>query len=435
LGQEEMGEPLRSQRTVREYLLGRVSDEATLAGLEDLLFTDEEFCSEVALAEDDLINEYVFGRLDDMDAESFRATLAANPERRFKFEITQALTEKALARNVKTVADKPSFLASLILFFRQPQYAGAFALLLIAIVVAAVYFSRRGNSDQLAELHSIYQKTRPTESRISEFTYAPLPQLRGAPESADQKRLRLIEIKLIEATEKDPSAQTHHALGVFHLTQHEYPRAIKEFQSSLKFDDNNARVHNDLGSAHFELAKTLPKEERLPELAASLEEFTKATKLDGNLLEALFNKSLALQEWGNTREAKDSWTLYLQKDPSSQWAEEARKNLSRIQGGQTLFKSDVEVLSDFLAAYRNQNYERAEKIHDETKGSLKTVTVPLQLARRYLLAKHQSNEVEAKESLAALTYVGDSERARNGDSFFLNWPTSTRMQARTSSPS
>ena len=36
----------------------------------------EEFCSQVELMEDGIINDYVFGRLDEADAESFRATLA-----------------------------------------------------------------------------------------------------------------------------------------------------------------------------------------------------------------------------------------------------------------------------------------------------------------------------------------------------------------------
>ena len=192
----------------------------------------------------------------------------------------------------------------------------------------ALYLSRRSNPDELAELRSIYQQARPTETRISEFGYAPFTQLRGAPEPGDKKRLRRIENNLIEATEKNPNAQTHHALGVFYLTQQKYRDAIKEFESALKFADKNAQIHNDLGAAHFELAKTEPKEKRLEELAQSLEEFTKATELDGNFLEALFNKSLALQELGMPREAKESWTLYLQKDPSSPWADEARKNLA-----------------------------------------------------------------------------------------------------------
>ena len=84
-----MGVSLNSDETVREYLLGRVSDETTLEGIEEMLFSDEEFCSQVALAEDELINDYVLERLDDADAESFRATLADNPERAFKLELTQ----------------------------------------------------------------------------------------------------------------------------------------------------------------------------------------------------------------------------------------------------------------------------------------------------------------------------------------------------------
>ncbi len=182
-----MGESLPNEATVRDYLLGRVSDEATLEGLEDLLFTDEEFCSRVALAEDDLINDYVLGRLNDADAASFQETLAGNSDRRFKVELTQALKAKARTRVVEAKETKPSFLASLKAFFHQPQYVGAFAALLIAAVLLMVYFSRTQNPDQLAELRSIYQQSRPTETRISEFGYAPLTQLRGAPEAAREE--------------------------------------------------------------------------------------------------------------------------------------------------------------------------------------------------------------------------------------------------------
>ena len=413
-----MGESFKSEKTVREYLLGRVSDETTLEGLEELLFTDEEFCSQVELAEDGIINDYVFGHLDEADAASFQATLADNPERRFKLELTQALREKALARSVKVSEDKLSFFASLKAFFRQPKYVAAFAVLLIAVLVSVIYLGRRSSPDELAELRSIYQQERPTETRISEFGYAPLTQLRGTPEAREKNRLRRIENSLIEATEKSPNAQTHHALGVFWLTQQKYAEAIKEFESALKFNERSAKIHNDLGAAHFELSKTLARDRKLEDLAQSLEEFTKATELDSNLLEALFNKSLALQELGLPRQAKESWTLYLQKDPSSPWADEARKNLSRLDSLQTLSRTDEQVLSDFLNAYRNQDNARAQKIHNETKGLLKGTAVPLQLSRRYLLARQRGSAAEAKESLEALTFIGHFERAQHADLFF-----------------
>ncbi len=121
------------------------------------------------------------------------------------------------------------------------------------------------------------------------------------------------------------------------------------------------------------------------------------------------------------RQAKESWTLYLQKDSSSQWAQEARRNLTRIDSEQTrFFKTDEQVLDDFLNAYRNRDDARAQKIHNETKGLLGGATVALQLSRRYLTAKQRDDEAVAKESLDALTYIGDYEQTQNSEFFFLN---------------
>jgi tetratricopeptide (TPR) repeat protein len=418
-----MAEPIKSEKTVREYLLGRVSDETTLEEIEELLFTDDEFCSQVALVEDDIINDYVFGHLDETDAASFCATLTDNPERRFALELTQALREKALARPAPAGRDEPTFFASLTAFFRRPMYAGAFALLLLAVLAAAVYFagSRGGGPDELAELRDIYRQARPTETRISEFGYAPLTQLRGEPEPREKSRLRRIENSLIEATERSPSGPTHHSLGVFYLTQGKHADAIREFESALKFGDKSAQTHNDFGAAYFELAKGSTDEKRLEYLAHALQEFTTATELDGDSLEALFNKSLALQELRQPREAKESWTLYLRKDPSSPWADEARRNLARVENeGARFNRTDEQVLQDFLAAYREHDDARAQKIHHETKGQLKAVTVPLQLSRRYLLAKRRGDEAEARESVEAMAFIGDFERAQHSEFFFLN---------------
>ena len=245
-----------------------------------------------------------------------------------------------------------------------------------------------------------------------------MSQLRGAPEAGEQKQLRRIENSLIEANEKTPNADSHYRLGVFYVTQRKYSEAIREFNAALKFAPTNARIHNDLGVAHFEQSRAASKEQRLRDLAQALEEFSRATELDGNLLEALFNKSLALQDLGLTRQARESWTLYLQKDPTSSWAEEARKHLARLGNEQSLFPSDEKVLSDFLAAYREHDEARAQRIHNETKGFLKDPAIPLQLSRRYLQAKKPGNTVDAVESLAALKFIGDYEQSQNADLFF-----------------
>jgi tetratricopeptide (TPR) repeat protein len=375
------------------------------------------------VAEDGLINDYVFGQLNVADAASFRATLTNDPERRFKLDLTLALREKALAQSSPAETARPnhSFFDSIKAFFSQPKYVGAFAVLLIAALFTTWYLTRRtANPDDLAELRTIYGKERPTEARISEFSYAPVAQLRGEAEEREKTRLRRIELSLIQAMEKNPNAQTHHALGVFYLTQRKYPDAIREFDAALKTAPQNAKIHNDLGSAHFEQAKASPQSKSFESLAKSLEEFTAAVKLDPSLLEALFNQALAQQELGLPRQAKESWNLYLQKDPSSPWADEARRHLARIGNEQSLFKSPDTVLTDFLDAFRQQDQARAQKIHNETKGPLNDFTVPLQLSDRYLSAKQKGDEAGARECLAAMEFIGRFEQSQNSEFFFLS---------------
>jgi hypothetical protein len=438
-----MGESFESAETVRDYLLGRVADEATLEGIEERLFTDEEFFARVELAEDELVNDYVLGYLDEREAAGFAATLEANPERLFKLRLAQGIRAKALAERAAEatkakgsgrapVTDAgPSLLTSLKAFFRRPLYAGAFAAVVVAALAGSVYVFRGGSADELAELRDIYARERPTETRVSGFGYAPHAQLRGDTEARDVRRLRGIENQLLNAEEKGPSAETHQRLGVLYLLQRKLPEAVRELEAAAKLGGDDARIHNDLGSAYFETAKVSPREKRYEALGRALEEFTRATELDAGSLEALFNRSLTLQEMGLGREAKASWTLYLQKDSSSQWAEEARKNLARLDEARARLKTDEralseDVLRDFLDAYRTRDEARARRIHDETKGLLRTPAVFLQLTRRGLRAKLARDEAAEKESLEALAFVGEFERARHSDFFFLSWPTSTR---------
>lgn len=416
-----MSEPLNSEATVRAYLLGRISDEKTLEAIEELLFGDREFCSLVELAEEDLINDYVMGRLSGDDAASFRSTFPGNRDRQFKVKLTEGLKLRAQSGQSQQTERGPSFFASILSYFRKPLYAAALITLLVAVLIAVFFFNRPtpAPSDELASLRAMYEKSRPTQSRISQFVYAPQTQLRGEPDSREQTRLRVIENKLSEANEQSASAQTHYGLGVFYITQQKYPEAIQQLEAALKFSDRDARTHNELGVAYFELAKIVDRDRRFEELSRSLDQFNKAIALDANLLEALFNRALALQELDSTRQAKDAWKLYLQKDNSSPWANEARKNLEQLESQPSSFKDDDEVLDDFLTAFRNQNFTSAQKIHNETKGTLGRATVSQQLARRYLKTTNEKLHAGAAECLAALKYVGDLERNQSGDSFFF----------------
>jgi len=412
-----MNETLKNENSIREYLLGRISDETRLAEFEELLFLDEDFCSLAELVEDALINDFVFGRLNETDSADFLKTLENNRERREKVALTKAIKAKAAAQTVDEKEAKPSFFESLRAFFQKPLNVGAFAVLLIAVVLISFFVLRKPSADELAELKTIYSRERPTETRLSEFDYAPLTVTRGAAEEREKNKLRIIENELRIAVEKSPSANTHHALGVFLLTQRKFDEAVDELEKAVKLNEKDAKIRNDLGSAYFEKAKTAPAEKKLETLAEALENFSQAIDSDANLLAALFNKSLCLQELRLYNQAKEAWNLYLEKDPNSGWADEARKNLERLEQLKSTAKTKEHVLEDFLAAYRMRDEETVWKINSQTREIVSGVWLPDQLSRRFIEAKIRGDDSQATESIEALKFIGNLEREKNADFF------------------
>ena len=266
-------------------------------------------------------------------------------------------------------------------------------------------------------MKSVYQNERPFEPRIAGFEYAPLAVTRGAAEEREKNKLRRIENALLEAVEKYPSAETHHALGVFYLTQRKFDDAIKELEQAVKADEKNAQFNNDLGVAFLELSDGGDQNRKLENLARANEAFSKSLELNPNFSEARFNKSLTLQKLGLPAQAKESWEKYLEQDSTSKWADEARKNLEKIAVMQSVFKSKEKILEDFLTAFRNKDDPFALRIHNETKGYLKDHSIPLLLSRRILEARRKRNGAEAKESLEALDFIGGFEREKHADFF------------------
>lgn len=418
LPKKKMNETLKTKENIRDYLLCRISDEEKLSEIEELLFSDDEFCAQVESTEDEIINQYVLDELNAEDKKSADEFFFTNADRKWKLELTQQLRQKAIIEKVAQNETSGVF-DSLKNLFRKPAFLSGFAVLAILFVGVSIFILTRSNSAELAELQSIYQKERPTESRISSFEYAPQITVRGNTETdANKNKLRLIETKLLEAVEKNPTAKNFHALGVFYLTQAKFSDAIKNLEKPVELEKTNAKFYNDLGSAYFEFAKSGERSTKLENLARANESFSKAFELNPNLLEALFNKSLTLQELNLPKQATESWNLYLQKDSASKWADEARKNLEKISQQQSSLKTKEQVLEDFLNAFRNGDEKFAWKIHNETKGMFNSVSLGEQLTRRILETRKSGDTAATNESLEALKLIGKLEREQHADFFF-----------------
>lgn len=416
-----MNKTANKRDIIREYLLGRVSGEAELAEVEDLLFLDEDVCALAVEIEDELLDDLVFERLADDDAADLLRTLANNPDRRERLALAKALKEKTAEQSAADATVRPSFFLSLNQFFRQPLYAGGLALVVVAVMIASFFLFRAENRDELANLKDIYRKERPVEPRLTNFEYAPLSVTRGENrDDASKNALELEKTKFLKAVVDDPNAVNFHTLGVFYLTQQDYRSAIENLEKAVKLAENTSAFHNDLGSAYFELAKST-RESKLLNLGHANEAFSRAIELDPNLLEAVFNKALTLQEIPLKDRAREIWQLYLQKDPNSKWAQDARKHLEQLeqmQSGPT--KTREQILEDFLAAYRANDVDALLNIHNSTKGTLKGVSPAEQLTQRFLRSRKARDAPTAKESIDALTLIGDLEKKKNADLFFAD---------------
>ncbi len=331
------------QDSIRHYLLGELDDEARRR-VEERLLTDDQFFEELCVIEDELTEEYAGGMLEQRAKERFESHFLCTPERRRKLRFSRALTRYVSERPVPQEAPvvplpAPARVPWMRSFFNS--YAGlavaALVLLTVGFGVWRVFFYQSDVSQGLVALKSAYREQRPLEERISDFDYAPLVTTRGPNDQSkvDYRSRDRAERILLDAVGSDGSAASRHALGRLYLAEQRFDQAVEQFEEALKTDPRNAQLHSDLGVALLEKGKAARFNAEAgtasAQLAKSLEQFNRALELNGSLHEALFNRALAYQHMMMPQQAADAWRQYLEKDPNSQWAQEARQHLRLIE--------------------------------------------------------------------------------------------------------
>lgn len=217
------------------------------------------------------------------------------------------------------------------------------------IVVGGVWFwnDSRNPLGPVIETSSKLSK-RPTEARLAEFSFVPLNRMRGSGEDTTDPAALDLDGEIANVLERrgdDP--KTLHAKGVAHLlaawrltqqseanteearekvneeVKKERAEAVANLQGAADRVPDNASYQTDLAAA---LLTTGGKANH--DLA--LEHLKKALAIDPRNQEALFNQALALQS-SNPKAAIAAFKTYLNVDPSSKWAEEARRDLELLE--------------------------------------------------------------------------------------------------------
>src|SRR5262249_20856207 len=233
-------------------------------------------------------------------------------------------------------------------------------------------------------LNEAYSQERPLEPRISVLNYAPYSVKRG-PEMTPligQRKLaldRAARIFLDLVIEKAGPA-SYHAAGRYYLTQRDYNQAIDQFNSALNAEkekpqldnEEKSRLQNDYAVALMEKAKSEKEKDSVKYelgLAESREHLYEAQKLNDKSPEAQFNLGLWLQERRLWKQAEEAWNKYLEKDPSSPWADEARKRreIAIEEGKKQVSLTPQELPQEFLNAYHSNDKAKAWRILSQNR--------------------------------------------------------------------
>jgi CHAT domain-containing protein/Tfp pilus assembly protein PilF len=386
---------------LRRYLLGQLSEDGE-EQVEVRLMNDPDYANEFDILVDELTEQYASGALPAEDRELMERHFFISEARRDKLRFMLALIEAAAQGSVPK-GRLPS---------RSLKYAAIAAALLIVILGAWIFLRPSEIDKGLLALKSAYREQRPTEARISALNYAPFSPTRGpGSERIDENDLRRAELTLLTAVKNKPSPEAHYAIGEFYLTQRRFDDAIGQFNEALKARPRDAALLSDLGAAFLERGKLEASDQgqgkSFEDFGQSLQHLNQALDLNGQLASALFNRALCKEMMKLRDSAIDDWRRYLQIDPNSQWSDEAREHLKRLEDeneSTRLTKEDL--YNRFLEAFRTGSIDKASQMVALSSCRAGNCLVEL-LSDDYLTTAASDHERDqATRALAALSLAG-----------------------------
>lgn len=422
-----MAQDLTDRAVLRQYLLGELPQEEQ-ERTELRLMTDSGYFEELESVKEELIDQYEEGELTGEGRERFERHFLTTPDRQLSLRLARALrvypaaAEKKIPENIDPVGRPFAWARAR---FATPALVAA-CLLVVAVLALGVWLatSRRPSAvdEGLLALNAAYREQRPVEARVSGLRYAPLANTRsGDGVNYDPSSRDRAEVMLHSALRDNPGPASHHALGQLYLFKQQYDDAIRHLEEALKADENNPRIHNDLGAAWLErggLELQRGEEAASSEsLAKSLRHLNRALELNPSSLEALFNRALVRRHLKLFRLAEEDWKAYLEKDATSPWADEARQNLKSLEEQKSgSAQSREQTFSSFLAAVGAADDEAAWRLLSRSRDFTGSF-IANRLLDEHLEAAVRGDEGAAREKLRALSYTGDLEIRRAGDHF------------------
>src|SRR5262245_15099757 len=197
----------------------------------------------------------------------------------------------------------------------------------LVAAAASVLLMLRGPDQQLhvsemAPLVRIVGAHRSIEPRLVGFPYAPPPVATRGPADTASYELAARADQIREEIAGRTGDPANAARGVAYLLMGRPDDAVKWLELASSSASATPAMWNDLAAAYLARGAA-------GDAGRALAAADRAAAGDPALLEASFNRALALNALGRHVDAAEAWNAYLSRDSHSGWTAEARDHLAR----------------------------------------------------------------------------------------------------------
>jgi tetratricopeptide (TPR) repeat protein len=326
---------------LRLYLIGAL-EEAEDCEVGERLLTDDHYFAQVAILEDQLIDDYLDGILSGDERSLFEHNFMLSRSHQEKLRFAQAIRKyvkaESLAANTIASASDSKRASGIFFFLSFRVVLTAAAVILVALTGYRIFIHKSDLQKGQDLLKDLYKNERPVRSRIALLNWAPFVDTRvGGREQPGKDELEeeSAQILLEQALKDDPGPASEHAFGEFSLATKHFDEATKHLSLAVSGDPDNAAYRNDLGAALLEKGEYDRRNRRegegADELGRSLEELERALSTNADFKPALFNRALCLEAMERWRQAEAAWVTYIAKDPNTPWTMDAKKSLDSVR--------------------------------------------------------------------------------------------------------
>jgi CHAT domain-containing protein/tetratricopeptide (TPR) repeat protein len=252
------------------------------------------------------------------------------------YEVFSETVQFGLAEEDAGVMSTGARAAAPVTFLQRPAFRIGLAVAAVLVIALGLWVRRAGFHGApvplVAQLAEAMGDRRFVEPRLTGgFRHGRLITLRSGdtPHGLDAESPAVLGAvaRIRERAQVDTSPEALGALGVTYIVSGDAVAAVKALESASAQKPDDARLLSDLSAAYLVRAAQLDEPADIPK---ALEMAERAIVLKDPPPEAYFNRALALERLHLVDAARKAWEDYLQRDPSSGWADEARQHLEAL---------------------------------------------------------------------------------------------------------